>query len=212
MPTAPRSKNRPGDESAEAGVKQRIVAEARARFLAHGFRGVTMDDLAAELAMSKKTLYAHFASKSVLLKAVLEDKLSAVDAGLGRLTAGSTTDFLQALSQLLGCVRQHSDELQPPFLRDLTRETPELFKRVQIRRRAIIRRHFGKLLAAGRKAGRIRKDITIDLMIEILLGATDALITPQKLSHLSLSAKTALSAIITIFLKGVVTDQGRKKR
>ena len=42
----------------------RIVAAARRYFLAHGFRGVTMDDLAAELGMSKKTLYAHFSSKA----------------------------------------------------------------------------------------------------------------------------------------------------
>src|SRR5690349_13753943 len=51
------------------GVQQRIVAGARCYFFAHGFRGVTMDDLAAELGMSKKTLYVHFSSKMVLLQA-----------------------------------------------------------------------------------------------------------------------------------------------
>jgi AcrR family transcriptional regulator len=192
-------------------IRQRIVTEARCHFLAHGFRGVTMDDLALELGMSKKTLYAHFASKSLLLKSVIEDKLHAVDADLSRVALRSSSDFLSAVQQLLACVRQHSEELQPPFLRDMAREVPELFKVVQTRRRALIQRHLGKLLREGRKSGMIRKDITIDLMIEILVGAMDALMNPQRLSQLELSARTCLSAIVTIFFEGVKTGKGRRK-
>jgi AcrR family transcriptional regulator len=41
-----------------------VIAAARRQFFVHGFRRVSMDDLAAELRMSKKTLYACFPSKS----------------------------------------------------------------------------------------------------------------------------------------------------
>src|SRR5262245_50783563 len=74
--------------------RERIVLEARRHFLSHGFRGVTMDDLAAELGMSKKTLYAHFPGKSALLQAVLEDKLRSADADFGEITSKFSTDFL----------------------------------------------------------------------------------------------------------------------
>jgi AcrR family transcriptional regulator len=192
--------------------RQRIVAAARAHFMAHGFRGVTMDDLATELGMSKKTLYAQFESKSALLAAVIDAKLCAADADLERVAAESSSDFLGSLQHLLACLRQHSEELQPPFLRDVAREAPELFQSVQTRRRELIQRRFGKLLGEGRKAGMIRKDISIDLMIEILVGATDALVNPAKLAELDLSARTGLSAIVAIFLHGVVTEKGRRKR
>lgn len=196
-----------GDE-----VRTRIVSEARRHFMAHGFRGVTMDDLAAELGMSKKTLYAHFASKSVLLDAVLEDKLRSAEADLGAITDQCASDFDAALQALLATLGRHGEELQPAFLRDMAREAPELFQRVQGRRRALIQRHFGKLLGEGRKTGMIRKDINADLMIEILVGATDALINPQKLAQLGLPAKTGLAAIVTIFLEGVLTGKkGAKK-
>ena len=61
---------------------QRIVEAAREHFFSHGFRSVTMDDLAEELAISKKTLYAHFPSKIALLEAVLADKFASVEACL----------------------------------------------------------------------------------------------------------------------------------
>ena len=196
-----------GDE-----VRTRIVSEARRHFMAHGFRGVTMDDLAAELGMSKKTLYVHFSSKSVLLDAVIEDKLRSADADFGEITDRCAADFDAALHALLAMVRRHGEELQPAFLRDVARETPELFQRVQAGRRALIQRHFGKLLGEGRKTGMIRKDIEADLMIEILVGAMDALINPQKLTQLGLSAKTGLSTIVTIFLEGVLTGKKGAKR
>jgi AcrR family transcriptional regulator len=190
---------------------QRIVSQARLHFMAHGFRGVTMDDLARELGMSKKTLYAHFASKTDLLKAVIEDKVRSANADFGQVAAESCADFPSALHHFLACLRKHSEELQPPFLRDMAREAPEIFQQVQIKRRGMIQQHLGKLLTEGRKAGMIRKDIPVDLMIEILIGTTDALIHPQKLSELNLPAKAGFHAIITIFLEGVATGKGRKK-
>jgi TetR/AcrR family transcriptional regulator, cholesterol catabolism regulator len=196
---------------ADDPARRRIVIEARRHFMAHGFRGVTMDDLAAELGMSKKTLYAHFSGKTALLQAVLDDKLKSADADFGEITQRISADFLGALHDLLACVRRHSEELQPAFMRDMAREAPELFQLVQARRRTLIQCHFGKLLGEGRKAGMIRKDIPADLMIEILVGATDALVNPQKLSQLNLPAKTGLTAIVTIFLEGVLTGKGRSK-
>src|SRR4051812_50008798 len=64
--------------AAETAPRSRVVAAARRHFLAHGFRGVTMNDLAEELGMSKKTLYAHFTSKTALLEAVLSAQLPEV--------------------------------------------------------------------------------------------------------------------------------------
>lgn len=198
------------DAGPEAAARRRIVAGAQKHFFAHGFRGVTMDDLAAGLGMSKKTLYAHFPAKADLLAAAVGGKLDSVDRDLGRILDGDSGDFPALLSRLLACMRQHLDELQSPFLRDIARDTPELFVKVQARRRTMLQRHFGRLLSEGRKAGMIRKDIPPELMTGILIGAADALINPQKLTELDLSMKAALDTIVTIFLHGVMT--GKQKQ
>ena len=62
--------------SATFEVRDRIVAVAERVFLRSGFSRVLMDDLARELGMSKKTVYAHFASKEDLLRAVLAHRVS----------------------------------------------------------------------------------------------------------------------------------------
>jgi len=195
----------------ENSAAQRIVTAARRHFFAHGFRSVTMDDLAEELGMSKKTLYAFFPSKDALLRSVLLDKFRSVELDLDRVASASSTDVLDSLHQLLASVQWHAEEIQPPFVRDIRREAPEMFQLVQSRRRDVIQRHFGKILDEGRKAGIFRKDISTRLMIEILLGATEAIMNPPKMAELGLTPKIGFLNIITVVLEGVLTDRGRSR-
>jgi AcrR family transcriptional regulator len=195
----------------ESPATQRIITAARRHFFTHGFRSVTMDDLAQELGMSKKTLYLSFSSKAELLEAVLLDKFREVDSDLERITSESSTDVLSSLHQLLACLQQHTGEIQPPFVRDIQREAPEIFQVVQRRRRDLIQRYFGKLFEEGRRAGIIRKDISTRLMTEILLGATESIMNPPKMAELGLMPKTGFLAIIGVILEGVLTEKGRSK-
>ena len=205
-PTRARSQRRQLSEIAE-----RIVLAARAHFFAHGFRSVTMDDLAAELGMSKKTLYAQFPSKTELLKTVLLAKFRSIEADLDAVMACSAKDASAALHQLLACMQRHTEEIRPPFVRDIRRERPELFELVEERRRDLIQRYFGRIFDQGRRAGIIRKDISSELIVEILLGAVQAVMNPAKIEHLGLEPKTGYGAIVSVILNGAMTEKGRSK-
>src|SRR5262249_53883719 len=159
-------------------ARQRIIGAAREHFFTHGFHGVTMDDLAEGLGMSKKTIYAHFPSKTSLLEAMLLEKFRCVEEDLQAITSECSADFPTGLHRLLACVQRHTEEIRPPFLRDIQREAPDLFQVVQTRRREVIQRYFSKLLGEGRREGLIRKDIPVHLIIEILLGAVAAIVNP----------------------------------
>jgi AcrR family transcriptional regulator len=207
-PSSPSSAPVPATDSP---TQRRIVAGARRYFFSHGFRGVTMDDLAAELGMSKKTLYAHFPSKLALLQAVMRDKMSSVQSDLEHVLSETTSGFPARLHALLACMRKHTEEIGESYVRDVRREAPELFAIVQQRRRELIQHFFGKLIEDGRKAGMIRVDIPSTMMIEMLLGAVESVANPIKMGELETTPKVAFSQIISIFLEGVLTKDGRKK-
>src|ERR1700683_3946375 len=97
-------------------VSAGILKIARAHFFVRGFRSVTMDDLALEMGMSKKTLYAHFESKTALLQAVMRDKMSSVEADLERATSDTPDDFPARLQALLSCLRAHTEEIGEPYV------------------------------------------------------------------------------------------------
>jgi hypothetical protein len=107
-------------------------------------------------------------------------------------------------------MQQHVKEIQPTFIRDMSKEAPELIEQLMARRRKLIYRTFGKLLAAGREAGAIREDIPIDFLIEILMGATEAIVNPERLAARGELPAECFPPIIAVFLNGVLTETGRK--
>src|SRR5437764_10828988 len=174
--------------------RQRIVEAARAHFFSHGFRSVTMDDLAEELAISKKTLYAHFPSKITLLKAVLADKFAGVEAKLEEITRAYPHDFSAALHELHANTQREFDEIKPPFVRDMRQKAPQVFKIVERRRAELIQRFFGKLFVEGQRTGIVRKDLPARLLIEILLGAVQAVVNPAKIEEHGTTPQTAFAS------------------
>ncbi len=206
----PKSITKPSVEpiAADPAVRTRIISGARGHFFAHGFRSVTMDDLAAEMRMSKKTLYVHFPGKTALLEAVIQDKLARVEADMQRVSTAA--DFAKQLQALLACLREHGEEIQPPFVRDMQREAPELFAKVQAGRARLIQRYIGELLVTGRKAGRIRKDVSVEFLVEMLIGAVNAVLNPTKIGEFDMTLKVAFGKVITIFLEGASSAQKSK--
>jgi AcrR family transcriptional regulator len=201
----PSKKAQPADSDA-----QRIVEAARAHFFSHGFRSVTMDDLAEELAISKKTLYAHFPSKITLLEAVLADKFARLESKLKQVASEHPHDFSTALHELLASTRHELDEIKPPFVRDMRQKAPHVFKMVERRRGEVIERFFGKLFVEGQRTGMVRKDLPAKVLIEILLGAVQAIVNPAKVEELGLTPQTAFTSVVKVVLDGVLTRKGRK--
>jgi len=190
--------------------RQRIVDAARAHFFSHGFRSVTMDDLAEELGISKKTLYAHFPGKIELLEAVLADKFAGVEAKLKEVARAHPQDFPATLHALLANTQRELDEIKPPFVRDMRQKAPHVFKVVERRRAALIERFFGRLFIEGQRAGMVRKDVPARLIIEILLAMVQAIMNPPKMEELGMMPKEGFTGILKIVLEGALTTKGRK--
>jgi len=205
----PLSKPWPRNRKADSN-RQRIVDAARAHFFSHGFRSVTMDDLAGELGISKKTLYAHFPGKKELLEAVLTDKFAGVEARLKESAQAHSRDFRATLHELLAGTQRELDEIKPPFVRDMRQKAPQVFKVVERRRAALIERFFGKLFAEGQRAGMVRKDVPAKLIIEILLAVIQAILNPAKMEELGMMPKEGFTGILKIVLEGALTGKGRK--
>jgi AcrR family transcriptional regulator len=190
--------------------RQRIVDAARQHFFSHGFRSVTMDDLAQALGISKKTLYAYFPGKFDLLEAVLADKFADVEAKLKKAARAQPHNFPATLHELLAGLQYELDEIKPPFVRDMRQKAPQVFKVVERRRAALIQRYFGKLFIRGQHAGMVRKDVPAKLVIEILLALVQAIMNPPKIEELGMLPKEGFSGIIRIVLEGALTPKGRK--
>jgi AcrR family transcriptional regulator len=192
-----------------APVRARILHTAEDHFLTHGFSRITMDDLAAHLGMSKKTLYQHFPGKQALLDAVLEDRLARIGAELRTLTDEENLEHTARLGAVLQALSRHLAEVKEPFLYDIKRFAPESFRKITEFRQQAIPRYCGQLLREGKRQGMIRNDLDDRLVIELLLGAIQTIIQPDVLTRLGLSARTVFGTILSMVMEGLLTPPGR---
>src|SRR5512144_2187391 len=71
--------------------ERQILAVAHAQFAARGFRAVTMDDVAAEVGVTKPLLYNYFGNKERLYLACLEQAAAALTQTLTAAAAAAAT-------------------------------------------------------------------------------------------------------------------------
>ena len=72
-------------------MKENIVQKASTLFIQRGFKSVTMDDLADALAISKKTLYAHFENKEQLVR---ESSFMFLKVSVMKLNSSKTKQYI----------------------------------------------------------------------------------------------------------------------
>ncbi len=192
-------------------VRNRILEVAREQFFSLGFTKVTMDEIAHELGMSKRTLYQHFPGKKDLLRKALLNKAQRISEGLGKIIDGDQAHFGRKLEQALTFVATEMPHLSPIFLRDIQRHAPDVWQELDQRRQETIRTRFGKLIREGIKAGFLRKDIEAELLVLLFSTLVQNVMNPQTLSRLPLTASQAFAVISGVLFEGILTDKGRAR-
>lgn len=200
----------PSSAAVSDAAATRIVTVARAHLFAHGYSSWTMDDLATELGMSKKTLYQHFPGKEELVRAALEQFAAGVRAEADAIIADRTLTFAEKLRGFTGGMHQRLSQLTPHVMRDLQRFAPRLHELTFDLRRRNIPYIFGRLLEQGQLTGKVRPELDAPFAAEFLLHAMQGIMNPATLEHLHLAPPQAFEKAISLYFGGLLTPAGRK--
>jgi len=192
-------------------IRGRILGMARVRFLKFGFSKVTMDEIAGQLGMSKKTIYEYFPSKDQLLRALVKSLLRAIADRVDRIVHSRQLDFMDKLGELLAFMGIQISELGQALIPDLERSAPEVWKEIDEFRRKKILANFGKLFAEGVRKGVFRSDLNPELLVMMYANTIQSTLNPATLSRLPLSAADIFDAIIKVFFEGMLTERGRAR-
>jgi len=192
-------------------VRERIIVNAEALFFARGFSGVTMDRMAAELGISKKTLYQHFASKHQLLYAVVSRMMAESEGIIKSLTEDPKLDYFQRMAGLVEHISRRTSKISRDFMQDLQKSAPEMWEEINEFRRRKIYHNFGLLIRKGIRAGLIRPEIDTDLVVQMYAALVQQMINPQALMHSAYSPGQLMKAIVELVFAGAMTEKGRIK-
>lgn len=195
----------------EKEIKQRIVLKADEMFRQYGFSKVTMEGIASDLAISKKTLYKHFSNKDHILKELVYANKCEVENFIENLMAQKTMPFIEKLKTFMNFIAKQAAKLDGPMVHDLMKCNPEVWKDIEEFRTKKAYKHLSQLFEEGAESGIFRKDVNNSVIVLAYVASIHSLINPEVLSKLPISADQAFRDILKILFEGIFTTEGRKK-
>jgi len=178
-------------------------------FMRLGIKSVTMDDLARELGVSKKTLYKHVVDKRDLVEQCLQCKIQEHQAVLSAV-AQSDGNAIDRHFVLLRHIRQMMQETHPSVLFDLEKYYPEVFRMMMEARGQMIRETMGRNLQRGQEEGLYREDCDPFLVTQFLIAVTGAIFQPEVMSATNRSFSDLQVDAFLYHIRGISSDAGRQ--
>ena len=190
-------------------VRERIIAFAQDRFLNPGFSKVTLDEIASELGMSKKTLYKHFENKEDILRYGMQETMHRIAKEVDHIVI-SDRPFAEKLAGVMMIIGKQVSKLSRSAQSDLQKFAPELWKEIEVFRREQIFVKIGKMISQARDENIFRPDVNEQVLVLMILNCVQGILNPEVLSQNSFSAEQAFRIIFKTIFEGALTDGARK--
>jgi len=188
----------------------RIIEAARRRFLEFGFVRVTMDDIAADLGISKATLYKTVHGKEDLLRRIVRSFLGAIHDRILAIVNDPALSAAEKLVRLFSALSAELSQLRPAMARDIQKAAPDIWAEIETFRRERILIHFRSLLEAGKREGVFRPETNIDLIIRIFLIMIQSFLNPEEAARGDRSPSQTFAVIVQVLFGGILTDTARR--
>lgn len=115
-----------------------IIENATMLFSQYGTQSVSMDEIAKNCGISKKTIYEFFDSKEMLINVIVKEILIKSAKDLNDVSADSF-DVLSEMNSLLEKLKKIIAVLTPPFFRDVKKYYPSSYQTfVEFREKTIL--------------------------------------------------------------------------
>ena len=152
--------------------KERIKIQATDLFMRYGVRSVSMDDIANQLGMSKKTIYHYYADKDELVDAVIVNEINHNEACC-QTDINDSENAVHELFLAMDMVLEMFRSMNASVLYDLEKYHPTAFQKFLKHKNDYLYGVIRNNLIRGIREGLYREDINIDIIarfrVEIVL-------------------------------------------
>lgn len=190
-------------------VKEKIAAGASELFHRYGIRSVSMDDIARNLSMSKKTLYQYYRDKDELVRVGIHQHMEMEKEEYNEIFEKSH-DAIEELALVSQCVRKNLRDINSSLLFDMQKYHPKAWDMWKDFKSEFIKESIAKNIERGMLEGHFRTEIDPETLAilrveQIEMGFDSSIFPPDKFDFREVQMRC-----LDHFIHGIVTEEGRK--
>lgn len=190
-------------------MQDRILNKARELMFQTGVKHVTMDDLATQLGISKKTIYQYYKDKDALVSSVVENEL-ANHSLICNQSMQAADNAVHEIFLLMTVIQEMFNRMNPLALFEIEKYYPLAFEKIKNHKDDFIFSMISANLEKGIAEGFYRKDVDVTILSKYrletsLIPFNIHVFHPSKFDMLKVNLQ-----IIEHFVYGVATLEGHK--
>ena len=191
-------------------LKLQIIDISIDLFLSLGFKSVTMDEIAAKMGMSKKTLYTHFKNKGQLVEESSIHICNHICDAVDIIMDSNLENPIQQLYTVKKFVMKQlkGDHTSPMY--QLQKYYPDVFKKLTNIQFSHMNSCINRNVTKGIEQGLYRNDINVDFIARIYFIGIQGIKNLQVFPTEQFPVQTLFEQYLEYHLRGIVTPQGRQ--
>lgn len=190
-------------------VKDKILKESFQLFCRRGIKSVSMDDIAAHLSMSKKTIYKWFENKDQVVDGGLRVYLFDMHSDCCQI-ATHTGNAIEELFTIMQLVRQKMAGVHPAVFYDLQKFHPEAFQAWAAFKNEVLLQQILDNLRRGVAEGFYRSDFDLEIMARLRLLQVEHAFNPDFFPPDQFNLQQVQLTILEHFMLGIATLKGHR--
>ena len=180
-------------------MKEKILATMAEKIEAYGLRKFTIDEIAKDLKISKKTVYKHFASKNIMIQEYFETVIQ-TDKENTLKALEMDCSLIDKLSAVV--YAYHKYKIPVRILDETSTFFPNEWKKIEDLKRFKLTA-LENILNEGINKGIIRSDIHLSVISLILETTSEAFLNSKFLNKNDLTFKQSTNEVLSILLNGI---------
>jgi AcrR family transcriptional regulator len=190
-------------------LKHRIIEKATELYNHVGIKSITMDDVARELGISKKTLYQYVTDKKDLVKQVCEHELVKKREAFMKIHRGNQNaieEIIEVNKLLLRLIKEYN----PTKFYDLKKYYPDIYDMIRQDQRDNMYRSMIANLKKGKKEGLFRKDLDENVIAKLYISRVEYPLESDLLTPEEFTSPSFITQSFIYHIHGIANEKGLK--
>ncbi len=184
-----------------------VLEKTVALFMRYGIKAVSMDDVAREVGMSKKTIYQHFTDRSTLVDEAVKLHIEMINDACSAICNNDHNPIDQIL-EIGKFMHNTTRQMNPNLFYDLKKYFPSSWSKVTSHREENMRTQVIKNLERGIELGYYRDDFNPGIVARLYMNLIDVIIDDDLFPKIEYTFKELHHELLMYHLHGIVTPKG----